>query len=95
MNSSLKILVVTPVRHISGVCEILNDAGVVTYFDDPSLEEVIKVIAEYDAIFTNPNKSKVFISKIAKTATSNIRNYSFWLKECHLRVLRASQMIFA
>jgi len=60
---SVKILVITPVRHIIGVPEILESAGEVTYLDDPSVEEVISVIDGYDAIFTNPNKSKVFIGK--------------------------------
>jgi phosphoglycerate dehydrogenase-like enzyme len=58
-----KILVITPVRHILGVPEVLESAGEVTYMDDPSKEEVISVIDGYDAIFTNPNKSKVFIGK--------------------------------
>ncbi len=58
-----KILVITPVRHIKGVPETLEAAGKVTYLDDPSVEEVISVIGDYDAIFTNPNKSKVYIGK--------------------------------
>ena len=56
-----KILVITPVRHIKGVSEALEATGEVTYLDDPSVEEVISVIGDYDAIFTNPNKSKIFI----------------------------------
>ena len=61
--SEYKILVITPVRHIIGVPEILESTGEVTYMEDPSKEEVISVIDAYDAIFTNPNKSKVFIGK--------------------------------
>jgi len=49
-----KILVITPVRHILGVPEVLNSIGEVTYMDDPSAEEVVSVIGDYDAIFTNP-----------------------------------------
>ena len=62
---------ITPVRHIAGVPEILESTGQVTYMDDPTLLEVIAIIGEYDAIYTNPNKSKVFIgkSKIAKNDT--------------------------
>jgi len=55
--------VITPVRHIVGVPEILEGAGQVTYMDDPTLSEVILAIGEYDALFTNPNKSKVFIGR--------------------------------
>ena len=58
---SVKILVITPVRHIIGVPEILESSGDVTYMDDPSADEVISVVGDYDVIFTNPNKSKVFI----------------------------------
>jgi phosphoglycerate dehydrogenase-like enzyme len=58
-----KILVITPVRHIKGVPEALESTGEITYMDDPSSDEVISIISGYDAIFTNPNKSKVFIGK--------------------------------
>ena len=56
-----KILVITPIKHIVGVPEILENIGHTTYMDDPTLTEVINVASEYDAIYTNPNKSKVFI----------------------------------
>ena len=51
-----KILVITPVRHIEGVSSKLESAGGVTYMDDPLPEEVIDVIEDYDAIFTNPKE---------------------------------------
>ena len=57
-----KILVITPVRHILGVPEILEDIGEVTYLDDPSPDEVISVIGEFDAIFTNPNRIGIFFN---------------------------------
>jgi phosphoglycerate dehydrogenase-like enzyme len=64
MNKSKpKILVITPVRHIKGVPELLESTGEITYKDDPSLAEVLDVIGDFDAIYTNPNKSKVFIGK--------------------------------
>jgi D-3-phosphoglycerate dehydrogenase len=68
-----KILVRTPVRHIIGVPEVLESAGEVTYMDDPSVEEVISVIDGYDAIFTNPNKSKVFIGEQVLDAAKNLK----------------------
>lgn len=58
-----KILVITPVRHIKGVSEILESIGNVTYLDDPSLPQAIKAIANKDAVYTNPNKSRVYIGK--------------------------------
>jgi len=68
-----KILVITPVRHIAGVPDILESIGEVTYLDDPSVNEVITEIATYDAIFTNPNKSKVFIGKAVLDAAKNLK----------------------
>jgi len=66
-----KILVITPVKHIAGVSLILEKIGSVTYMDDPNLTDLLSVIERYDAIFTNPNKSKVFIGKeIIDAATS-------------------------
>ncbi len=58
-----RILVITPVRHIKGVSEILEDAGAVTYLDHPTLEEVVKEIPGYQVVFTNPNKSNVFLGR--------------------------------
>ncbi|GAB6095727.1 hypothetical protein JCM14469_19800 [Desulfatiferula olefinivorans] len=58
-----KILSITPVKHIKGLCEILEITGEVIYLEDPSLEEVINKVGDCDAIFTNPNKSKVFIGQ--------------------------------
>lgn len=58
-----KILVITPVGHIAGVRQILESFGDVTYLDDPSHDEVCSRISDYDAIFTNPNKSKVYIGE--------------------------------
>lgn len=71
--SEYKILVITPVRHIIGVPEILESTGEVTYMEDPSKEEVISVIGGYDAIFTNPNKSKVFIGKDILDAANKLK----------------------
>tara|TARA_Y100000590_G_scaffold211779_2_gene239983 strand:- start:5264 stop:6229 length:966 start_codon:yes stop_codon:yes gene_type:complete len=62
-RNNFKILVITPVKHIPGVVEKLNSIGNVTFIDDPSLDEVVKIIPKYHAIFTNPNKSNVYIGK--------------------------------
>ncbi len=57
------ILVITPVRHINGVADTLEACGDVTYLDDPSPEDVTRRIGDHDALYTNPNKSNVFISR--------------------------------
>jgi D-3-phosphoglycerate dehydrogenase len=73
VSKNRNILVITPVRHIAGVSETLESIGKVTYLDDPSPAEVIDVIGEYDAIYTNPNKSKVFIGKEIIDAGRNLK----------------------
>lgn len=55
------ILVITPVAHIPGVQETLESIGKVMYLDDPSATDARKHIIGKDAIYTNPNKSDVFI----------------------------------
>lgn len=59
----LKILVITPIKNISGVYETLEKCGEIIYMEDPSYIEVENIIEDVDVIFTNPNKSKVFIGK--------------------------------
>ena len=58
-----KILVITPVKHIMGVTENLDDIAAVTYIDDPTLEEILPLIKDFDGIYTNPNKSRIFIGR--------------------------------
>ena len=58
-----KVLVITEVKHISGLKYELDKIGNVTYLDNPSFNHVKKIIDNYDAIFTNPNKSKIYIGK--------------------------------
>ena len=43
------------------------------YLDDPTPEKVISVIGGYDAIYTNPNKSKVFIGKEIIDAATQLK----------------------
>ena len=58
-----RILVITPVRHIEGVPAVLDGIGSVHYLDHPTVEQVVSMVGQYDAIFTNPNKSNVFIGR--------------------------------
>ena len=59
----VNILVITPIKHMNGVLSILKDVGNVTIIEDPSFNQIFQIIDEFDAIFTNPNKSNVFISE--------------------------------
>ena len=58
-----KILVITPIHHIEGVAALLQSFGDVTYLPDPAPLDVIRGVTDQDAVFTNPNKSDVFIGK--------------------------------
>ena len=58
-----KLLVITPVRHIDGVAKKLELIANVTYRDDPTLNEILPLIKNFDAVYTNPNKSRIFIGK--------------------------------
>jgi D-3-phosphoglycerate dehydrogenase len=72
-DSQPRILVITPVRHIAGVSERLEETGQVTYLDDPTPGEVIACIHEYDAIYTNPNKSRVFVGRELMDAAKRLK----------------------
>jgi len=58
-----RLLVITPIKHIRGVAVKLESIADVTYIDDPTLDDIIPLIADFDALFTNPNKSRIFIGK--------------------------------
>lgn len=73
MDSRPKILVITPIRHIAGVAECLEATGQVTYLDDPTPAEVIACIHEYDAIYTNPNKSRVYVGRELMDAAKRLK----------------------
>ena len=62
-DKNLKILVITPVKHINGLEKILSDIGECYFLEDPTKEEVKRIISEFNVIYTNPNKSKVFLGK--------------------------------
>lgn len=68
-----KLLVITPVEHIKGVCDKLESIATVTYKDDPTHKEILPIMREYDAIYTNPNKSKIFIGKELINVAENLK----------------------
>ena len=68
-----KILVITPVCHIDGVVNILESIGDVTYMDDPSPSDVLACISQYDALYTNHNKSCVYIGNDLISHATNLK----------------------
>ena len=69
----VRILVITPIEHIGGVRQILESIGVVDYLDDPSPSDVRAIISNYEAIFTNPNKSKVYLGEEILSGAKKLR----------------------
>jgi D-3-phosphoglycerate dehydrogenase len=63
MQKKFKILVITPIDHIPNVKKNLKKLGIVKIIEDPIFNDLKKIIHKYDVIFTNPNKSKIFIGK--------------------------------
>ena len=68
-----RLLVITPVKHINGVPDKLEAFFDVCYMDDPSLDEILPLIHDFDAIFTNPNKSKIFIGNKLLDLARNLK----------------------
>jgi len=69
----INILVITPIKHIDGLYEKVSRMGRVTYLPDPTLNEVLELVSEFNVIFTNPNKSKVFLGSKVFEKGKNLR----------------------
>lgn len=67
------ILVITPVKHIPKVSQALEKLGHVKFVDDPSPLDLEASLENCDAIFTNPNKSKIYLGEELLTKASNLK----------------------
>ena len=56
-----KILCITPIKHIPNIEDALRKLGDLTIIDDPLPEDLKLIDNDFDIIFTNPNKSKIYI----------------------------------
>ncbi len=68
-----KILSITPVSHIKGVEKKLLKIGDVVQLDNPNIYDVKKHIKDANAIFTNPNKSNIYIGKTLIDCAKNLQ----------------------
>ena len=60
----MKILVITPIRGISEIYSRLANAfDSLDYLPDASYAELMSLSQSYDVVFTNPNRSKVYIDQ--------------------------------
>ena len=58
-----KILIITPVKHIKGLYNKIKKLGKVKIIENISNKQFLKLKNEYKAIFTNPNKSQIYLEK--------------------------------
>ena len=58
-----KILVITQINHIEGVLKNLKKVGKVINAGDVKINKIKKNLKDCSAIYTNPNKSKIYIGK--------------------------------
>jgi D-3-phosphoglycerate dehydrogenase / 2-oxoglutarate reductase len=54
----MKILCITPVKHINGVCEILESYGEVVYIEEANFSQARHALtnSDFDVIYVNPNE---------------------------------------
>lgn len=62
-NQKYNILVITPVKHIDGFEKTINKLGKVSFKEHINYEDLLKIINNFEIVFTNPNKSKIFFDK--------------------------------
>ena len=58
-----RLLVMTPISHITGLEKLLKKYFKLDKIENPSNKQIFKIIQNYEIIFTNPNMSKVFLSQ--------------------------------
>jgi len=69
----MKILCITPIDHLPEVKRELSSLGDLCVRDDPSFEDIIEDLKTADIIFTNPNKSKIFLGKDIVEGAPNLK----------------------
>lgn len=73
MKAKYKILCITPISHIDGLKSKLSSLGQLKIISDPSIDEFKKIVSQYDIIFTNPNKSKIFLGSDSLKSATNLK----------------------
>tara|TARA_B100000530_G_scaffold212558_1_gene136245 strand:+ start:1064 stop:2011 length:948 start_codon:yes stop_codon:yes gene_type:complete len=57
------ILVITPIKHIKGLLGKLKKNSIVTLHENISKKKFLKLNDQFDAIFTNPNKTNIYLGE--------------------------------
>jgi len=98
-----KMLCITPVAHIGDLKERMNELFDFTYLPDP-IEDEVKAHKDVEIIFTNPNKSKVYLGKevieclpklkvIATASTGTIHIDKNYCKTRNIKVISITKEI--
>lgn len=58
-----RLLIITPINEIRGLKKLLSKYFSLTIVEDPDEKKFIKLIPDYYAVYTNPNKSKIYLGK--------------------------------
>ena len=68
-----KLLVATPINHINGLEKYLKTFSIVINKGNPTKNNIINYIAKVDAIYINPNKSKIFYGRNVLQYAKNLK----------------------
>jgi len=101
--SKAKLLCITPVKHIDGFVSRLEQYFDLTYLPDP-VESELAAYDEVEVIFTNPNKTKVFLGPkvlkglpklkvIATASTGTVHIDKDYCKEVSIEVVSLTKEI--
>lgn len=70
--SHYNLLIITPVKHIRNLNKKFKIFKKIKILENPTYNEVLKIIKNYHVIFTNPNMSNVLIDKKLITKGKNL-----------------------
>jgi len=69
----INILVITETQHIKNVDSSLESIGKVNFQPKITIKDLKKIINKYEVIFTNPNKSKIYIGEEVLKYAKNLK----------------------
>lgn len=68
-----KILVITPIKHILNLAEYFEKNFIIEYLEDPTEGVLCDAIDSCDGIYTNPNKSRVYLGPQILEKAKNLK----------------------
>jgi len=101
LGNKLNISIITPIMEINGVMDRLVELGEVKYLPDPNTDD-LKKIENSNILFTNPNKTKVYLgfnelknfynlAVIVTASTGTVHIDTDYCKEKNIQVINLSK----